>query len=81
MEIQALGYLGVGTTKLDEWTSLATRGLGMEAIAQLAHGGSKPSVSNGLSFYNTGTALVASTSLSGVTTETPAQGASGCWGS
>ena len=32
MEIQALGYLGVGTTKLDEWTSLATRGLGMEAI-------------------------------------------------
>ena len=32
MEIQALGYLGIGTTKLDEWTSLATRGLGMEAI-------------------------------------------------
>ena len=55
--------------------------LGMEAIAKLARGGSKPSVSNGLSFYNTGTALVAATSLSGVTTETPAQGASGCWGS
>jgi catechol 2,3-dioxygenase-like lactoylglutathione lyase family enzyme len=32
MEIQALGYLGVGTAKLDDWTSLATRGLGMEAI-------------------------------------------------
>jgi len=32
MEIQALGYLGVGTAKLDEWTSLATRGLGMEAV-------------------------------------------------
>ncbi len=29
VEIQALGYLGVGTTKLDDWTSLATRGLGM----------------------------------------------------
>jgi len=55
--------------------------LGMEAIAKLARGGSKPSVSNGLSFYNTGTALVAATSLSGVTTETPTQGASGCWGS
>jgi 2,3-dihydroxybiphenyl 1,2-dioxygenase len=32
MEIQALGYLGVGTAKLDEWTSLATRGLGMETV-------------------------------------------------
>jgi 2,3-dihydroxybiphenyl 1,2-dioxygenase len=32
MEIQAFGYLGVGTSQLDEWTSLATRGLGMEAI-------------------------------------------------
>ena len=32
MEIRSLGYLGVGTAKLDEWASLATRGLGMEAI-------------------------------------------------
>lgn len=32
MEIQALGYLGVGTAKLDDWTSLATKGLGMEAV-------------------------------------------------
>ncbi len=55
--------------------------LGMEAIAKLARGGSKPSVSNGLSFYDTGTALVAATPLSSVTTETPAQGASACWGS
>jgi len=55
--------------------------LGMEAIAKLARGGSKPSVSNGLSFYDTGTALVAGTAISGVTTETPTQGASGCWGS
>lgn len=55
--------------------------LGMEAIANLARGGTKPSDSNGLSFYNTGTALVAAAAVSGVTTETPAQGASGCWGS
>jgi fructose transport system substrate-binding protein len=55
--------------------------LGMEAIAKLARGGSKPSVSNGLSFYDTGTALVATQAASGVTTETPAAGASGCWGS
>jgi len=32
MEIQALGYLGVGTAKLEDWTSLATRCLGMEAV-------------------------------------------------
>jgi fructose transport system substrate-binding protein len=55
--------------------------LGMEAIANLARGGTKPSDSNGLSFYNTGTALVAAAGASGVTTETPTQGASACWGS
>jgi len=55
--------------------------LGMEAIAKLAHGGSKPTVTNGLSFYDTGTALVAGKSLTGVTIESPAQGASTCWGS
>jgi 2,3-dihydroxybiphenyl 1,2-dioxygenase len=32
MEIQALGYVGVGTAKLEDWTSLATRCLGMEAV-------------------------------------------------
>src|ERR1700692_3770323 len=32
MEIQALGYLGVGTARLDDWTSLATGGLGMQAV-------------------------------------------------
>jgi fructose transport system substrate-binding protein len=55
--------------------------LGMEAIAKLARGGTKPTTSSGLSFYNTGTALVALKPLTGVTTETPAQGATGCWGS
>src|SRR6516165_6259945 len=32
MEIRAFGYLGVGTARLDDWTSLATSGLGMEAV-------------------------------------------------
>ncbi len=32
MEIQALGYLGVGTARLDDWTSLATRALGMQPV-------------------------------------------------
>lgn len=56
-------------------------GLGVDSIAKLARGGSKPSVTDGLSFYNTGTALVANTPLAGVTSETPAQGSSACWGS
>ncbi|MGH3247041.1 MAG: substrate-binding domain-containing protein [Trebonia sp.] len=55
--------------------------LGMESIAKLAHGGSKPSVSSGLTFFNTGTALVATKSYPGVTIQSPAQGASACWGS
>lgn len=32
MEVQALGYLGIGTIKLDDWTLLATRGLGMQVV-------------------------------------------------
>jgi len=32
MEIQALGYLGIGTIKIDDWTLLATRGLGMQTV-------------------------------------------------
>lgn len=32
MEIQALGYLGVGAGKLEDWTTLATGGLGMQAV-------------------------------------------------
>ena len=55
--------------------------LGMQAIAKLARGGTKPTTSSGLSFFNTGTALVADKSLSGVTSETPTAGAAACWGS
>jgi len=29
MTIQALGYLGIGTDRLDDWTSYATNWLGM----------------------------------------------------
>lgn len=32
MEIRAFGYLGVGSAKLDDWTALATNGLGMQAV-------------------------------------------------
>ena len=36
MEIQALGYLGVGSGKLDDWTTFATSGLGMQAVDRSA---------------------------------------------
>jgi fructose transport system substrate-binding protein len=55
--------------------------LGVDSIAQLARGGSKPSVTAGKTFYDTGTALVAMKSYSGVTIESPTAGASACWGS
>ena len=32
MSIQALGYLGIGTAKLDDWTHYATNWLGMQAV-------------------------------------------------
>src|SRR6516165_10239550 len=32
MTIQALGYLGIGTDKLDDWTRFATDWLGMQAV-------------------------------------------------
>ena len=32
MEIQALGYLGIGTAKLDDWSDYATGWLGMQAV-------------------------------------------------
>ena len=55
--------------------------LGVDSIAKLARGGSKPSVSSGLDFYDTGTALVTASPITGVSTETVAQGKAGCWGS
>jgi 2,3-dihydroxybiphenyl 1,2-dioxygenase len=32
MSIQALGYLGIGTDKLDDWTNYATNWLGMQSV-------------------------------------------------
>lgn len=55
--------------------------LGVDSIAKLARGGSKPSVTAGKSFFDTGTALVAMKSYPSVTIESPSQGAAACWGS
>jgi fructose transport system substrate-binding protein len=55
--------------------------LGVDAIAKLAGGGSKPSVTAGKSFYDTGTALVATKGVTGATIQSPTDAASACWGS
>ncbi|MEY9962709.1 fructose transport system substrate-binding protein [Streptacidiphilus sp. MAP12-16] len=55
-------------------------GLGVDSIAKLARGGSKPSVTNGKSFYDTGSALVATKAYSGLTIQSPDQAAPACWG-
>jgi fructose transport system substrate-binding protein len=55
--------------------------LGVSSIAKLARGGSKPSVTNGKAFYDTGTALAAAKSLDGVTVQSPSKASSACWGS
>jgi fructose transport system substrate-binding protein len=55
--------------------------LGVDSIAKLARGGSKPTVTSGKSFFDTGTGLVATTSATGVTITSPTDAASACWGS
>ena len=55
--------------------------LGVDAIAKLARGGSRPSVTAGKTFFDTGTNLVATKSVSGVTMQSPTAAASACWGS
>ncbi|UQX87743.1 substrate-binding domain-containing protein [Jatrophihabitans telluris] len=77
-----LKFLGTG-----EFTADAVQypgkmaSLGVDAIAKLAAGGSKPTTSAGLSFFNTGTALATDKPLGGVTSETSATAAQACWGS
>ncbi len=37
MSITALGYMSVGSSRLDEWSEFATRWLGMEQAERSAH--------------------------------------------
>ena len=55
--------------------------LGVDAIAKLARGGSKPSVTRGKDFFDTGTALAATKAAGSVAIQSPADAASACWGS
>jgi fructose transport system substrate-binding protein len=53
---------------------------GVKTVADLARGGSKPSLPAGKDFIDTGTALVTANPVSGVTSQTPDQAAQKCWG-
>lgn len=55
--------------------------MGVQAIAQLARGGAKPTLAAGQDFINTGTALTTANPAPGVPSETPATAAKACWGS
>jgi fructose transport system substrate-binding protein len=54
--------------------------LGVDSIAKLARGGSKPTVTQGKAFYDTGTALVATKAVGSLTIQSPTDAASACWG-
>jgi len=54
--------------------------LGVDAIYGLATKGTKPAVSAGLDFFNTGVSLVTDKPVSGLDSVTSTQGATTCWG-
>jgi fructose transport system substrate-binding protein len=54
--------------------------LGVEAIAQLAEDGTKPSTSEGLDFFDTGSQLVTDTPVDGLDSITSDDAAGICWG-
>jgi ABC-type sugar transport system substrate-binding protein len=54
--------------------------LGVKAIKQIATGGTKPQVTSGLDFYDTGVSLVTDKAATGVTSIDSTEGAKLCWG-
>jgi fructose transport system substrate-binding protein len=55
-------------------------GLGVQAIVDLVKNGTKPAVSDGLDFFNTGVALVTDKAATGVDSISTADASSICWG-
>src|SRR5439155_20992949 len=55
--------------------------VGVQTIASVAKGGAKPTLPAGQDYINTGTALTTANPVDGVTSQTPAQAATACWGS
>jgi fructose transport system substrate-binding protein len=59
---------------------LKMAGLGIDAIAAYAKDGTKPTVTEGLSFFNTGVNLVTDKPVDGVPSIDSAKGTELCWG-
>ena len=80
------GCAGVGLVKsgvigaTSQQYPLKMASLGVQAIYDLATTGKKPAVSDGLSFFNTGVALVTDKAASGVTSISSDDAAKICWG-
>jgi fructose transport system substrate-binding protein len=55
--------------------------IGVKTIAGIARGGAKPTLPAGKDFINTGTLLITSQPIAGITSQTPAAAAGACWGS
>jgi len=68
----------IGATSQQYPSKMAS--LGIDAIVKLAKTGKKPTVSDGLDFYNTGSQLVTDKTVSGLTSISAAEGAKICWG-
>jgi fructose transport system substrate-binding protein len=68
----------IGATAQQYPLKMAT--LGMEAIASIARGGTKPTTSEGLDFFNTGVALVTDKPVDGVDSITTDEASKICWG-
>lgn len=68
----------IGATSQQYPLKMAT--LGMAAIAKIARGGEKPKTSDGLSFFDTGVALVTDKPADGVESITSEAGSKICWG-
>jgi len=80
------GCAGVGLVKsgvigaTSQQYPLKMASLGVQAIYDLATTGKKPAVSDGLTFFNTGVALVTDKAVTGVTSISSDDAAKICWG-
>jgi len=68
----------IGATSQQYPSKMAS--LGIDAIVKLAKTGKKPSVSDGLDFFNTGSQLITDKPVTGLPSISSADGAKICWG-
>ena len=77
---------GMGDVKSGVFAADATQypgkmaALGVDATAKLARGGAPPAASQGKNYVDTGTNLVVADPVSGLKSQTPAEGLKQCWG-